>query len=80
MLNRTNQNVTKIGLGFLFNILYILWSHVHQINSPELALYPLGQIMSHLNWKVLTVQRLHLVEGISLQLLGLDPHCHLQHP
>ncbi|KAF3846001.1 hypothetical protein F7725_003079 [Dissostichus mawsoni] len=29
-------------------------------NSPELALYPLGQIMSHLDGEVLTVQRLHL--------------------
>ena len=51
-----------------------------QRNSPELALYPLGQIMSHFNGKVLTVQRLHLVQGISLKLLGLDPHCHLENP
>lgn len=36
--------------------------------------------MSHLDREVLTVQRLHLVQSISLELLGLDPHCHLQHP
>lgn len=35
--------------------------------------------MSHLNGEVLTIQRLHLVQSISLELLGLDPHCHLQH-
>lgn len=53
---------------------------VLQSNSPQLALYPLGQIMSHLYGEVLTIQRLHLVQSISLELLGLDPHCHLQHP
>ncbi len=36
--------------------------------------------MSHLNGKVLSIQGLHLVQSISLELLGLDPHCHLQHP
>lgn len=36
--------------------------------------------MAHLDGEVLTVQRLHLMKSISLELLGLDPHCHLQHP
>lgn len=43
---------------------------------PELALNPLGQIMSHLNREVLAVERLHLVQRLTLQLLGLYPHCH----
>ena len=32
--------------------------------------------MSHLDGEVLTVQCLHLVQRLALQLLGLDPHCH----
>lgn len=51
-----------------------------QRNSPELALYPLGEVMSHFDGEVLTVKRLHLMQSISLKLLGLNPHCHLQHP
>lgn len=43
---------------------------------PELALNPLGQIMPHLDGEMLAVQRLHLVQRLTLQLLGLDPHCH----
>lgn len=50
------------------------------LHSPQLALDPVGQIVSHLNGEVLTVQRLHLVQSVSLELLCLDPHCHLQHP
>lgn len=36
--------------------------------------------MPHLNGEVLTIKRLHLMQSIPLELLGLDPHCHLQHP
>lgn len=43
---------------------------------PELALNPLGQIVSHLNGEVLAIQGLHLVQRFTLQLLGLNPHCH----
>ncbi len=43
---------------------------------PELALNPLGQVVSHLYGKMLAVQCLHLVQRLTLQLLGLDPHCH----
>lgn len=43
---------------------------------PELAFNPLGQVVPHLNGEVLAVQGLHLVQGITLQLLGLDPHRH----
>lgn len=32
--------------------------------------------MAHLNGEMLAVQGLHLMKGISLQLLGLDPHSH----
>jgi len=43
---------------------------------PELAFDPLGQVVAHLDGEVLAVQRLHLVQGLALQLLGLDPHGH----
>lgn len=33
--------------------------------------------MAHLNREMLAVQCLHLVKGIPLQLLGLDPHSHV---
>ena len=43
---------------------------------PELALDPLGQVVAHLDGEVLTVESLHLVQGLPLELLGLDPHGH----
>lgn len=33
--------------------------------------------MAHLDREMLAVQCLHLVKGIALQLLGLDPHSHV---
>jgi len=48
--------------------------------SPELAFDPLGQVVPHLDGEVLPVQGLHLVQSISQQLLGLDPHGHRQRP
>lgn len=50
------------------------------LHSPELALEPLGQVMAHLDGEVLSIERLHLVQRIPLELLGLDPHCHLTRP
>lgn len=47
------------------------------MHSPRLALDPLGQVVAHLDGEVMAVQGLHLVEGVSLQLLGLDPHGHV---
>ena len=32
--------------------------------------------MAHLNGEMLAVQRLHLMKGIALELLGLYPHSH----
>lgn len=43
---------------------------------PGLGLDPLGQVVPHLNGEVLAVQGLHLVQRLTLQLLGLDPHRH----
>lgn len=33
--------------------------------------------MAHLDGEMLAVQGLHLTEGVSLQLLRLDPHSHV---
>lgn len=49
-----------------------------QRRLPELSFYPLGQVVSHLDGEMLAVERLHLVQGITLQLLGLNPHRHLK--
>lgn len=46
------------------------------IPLPELAFDPLGQVMSHLDGEVLTVESLHLVQRLPLELLGLYPHGH----
>ncbi|TNN49601.1 hypothetical protein EYF80_040219 [Liparis tanakae] len=48
----------------------------NRVFVPELAFDPLGQVVAHLDGEVLAVQRLHLVQGLALQLLGLDPHGH----
>ena len=36
--------------------------------------------MSHLDGEMLAVQGLHLMEGIALELLSLNPHSHGSQP
>ena len=50
-------------------------------NSPRLRLYPLGQIVSHLNGKVRPVQAFQLFEAGPGHLLRLQPlrHGHVLH-